>query len=179
VIGTRFHQGQPTVPAGQFRLPNLQARYPVGANAGSSAGMGTFWTGGGVGELAGSYDAVMPSHNHTVPDHLHWIEMWSGGQSASHVHADEGHGRFIYDGVQAGNDMPFHYLPRNVGTDIGGPRYFSFSSRTGGTVGDHAHLVKGWSGASDRSLTSGLAGGGNQIPPGVAFNFIIRARSTA
>ena len=40
VIGDRFNQGGPTVAAGQFRVPNMQARYPVGTNVGSSWGHG-------------------------------------------------------------------------------------------------------------------------------------------
>ena len=136
--------------------------------------MGTYWSGGGVGEVSGSFDPVMPNHQHTVPDHLHRVDIWSAGRNAAHVHGSlagafttEGHGDF---------NTPFHYLPVGVGTDIGGPHYLSFYNTTGGEHADHAHAVNGWSGASDRSLSSGFAGGGAQIPPGVAFNFIIRAR---
>ena len=176
VLGDRFNQGGPAVGAGQFRVPNMQARYPVGANVGSSWGMGTFWSGGGVGEIAGSFDAVMPSHNHTVPDHLHRVDIWSGGQNADHAHYDDGVGAYVLN-ADGAYGTAIHYLPRGVGTDIGGPIYFHFSPLTGGTTVDHAHPVNGWSGAADRSLTSGLSGGGSsQIPPGVAFNFIIRAK---
>jgi hypothetical protein len=176
VIGDRFNQGGPAVAAGQFRVPNMQARYPVGSNVGSSWGMGTFWSGGGVGEIAGSFDAAMPSHNHTVPDHLHRVDIWSGGRNAGHHHYGAGNAVFTYEGRGA-YEIPLHYLPVGVGTDIGGPHYFHFNGGTGDEDTDHAHPVNGWSGAADRSLTSGLSGGGSsQIPPGVAFNFIIRAK---
>lgn len=142
-IGDNFSKGLAAPPAGTFRLPNMQARFPVGSNAGGSTA-GSFWI-NGPGETAGTYDPVMPAHNHTVPDHFH---------------TDKGHGQFAYDGAHGGADVPLHYLPRGSGTDIGGPRYYSWATTTGG---------------ADRSLTSGLTGGGSQIPPGVAFNFLIRA----
>ncbi|HET9666364.1 MAG TPA: phage tail protein [Desertimonas sp.] len=175
VVGDRFNAGGPAVPAGTFRVPNMQARYPVGTNVGSSWGQGTYWSGGGVGEIAGTYDPVMPYHQHTVPDHLHGLNNWTGGQNADHGHYDDGVGAYAMN-AKGAFQVPLHYLPVGVGTDIGGPIYFHFSPSTGGTGNDHAHLLSGTTGASDRSLASGFAGGGAQIPPGVSYNFIIRAR---
>jgi hypothetical protein len=176
VIGNRFNEAQPTTPAGTFRVPNMQARYPVGHNTGSADQAVADWWADGVGEVSGNYLPVMPHHQHPVPDHLHVLGNWTGGQSADHGHFDRGHGRYVYDGRQAGNETPYHYLPVGVGTDIGGPRYVSYEGSTGGTGNDHAHLLSGTTGASDRNLASGFAGGGSQVPPGVAYNFIIRAR---
>lgn len=167
VVQDRFSQGMAAPPAGTFRVPNMQGRFPVGSNVGSpSGGIGGYWSGGGVGEVAGSYDPVMPVHNHPVPDHLHWVDLWSGGVSATHQHQAAYEFDFFVTGfanqiaLNRGSPSIGYYLQHNTWEDSN----------------DHAHRTTGWSGASDRDLTAGLAGGGAQVPPGVAFNFIIRAR---
>jgi len=173
VIGTRFDSGQAAGAAGTFRVPNMQGRYPVGYNAGSSIGMGTMW-GAGVGEAAGSFDPVMPYHQHAGVDHLHGLNISTGGQSNNHAHWGDAGGAYALDGPGA-FQIPLHYLPVGVGTDIGGPHYFHFGGATGETPTDHHHLVNGSTGAADRSLATGFAGGGNQVSPGISFNWIIRA----
>ena len=173
VIGTNFNEGMGAPPSGTFRVPNMQARYPVGANAGSSAGLGTFWTGSGVGEVAGSYDAVMPHHNHNVPDHRHKL---LGGEIGEHFHrgmGGVGNRRFLIDGRDENNEIPLHYLPVGVGTDIGGPRWVSFADMT--AINEQPAGASGETGPADRPLATSFEGSGHQIPPGIAFNFIIRA----
>jgi len=172
-MGDRFNQGTTAPAAGTFRLPNMQARTMVGVNVGSSIGMGSFWSGGVVGEADGSYDPVMPYHNHSGVDHLHSLNLNTGGQSANHVHLDDGVGAYAMAGNGA-YGIPLHYLPVGVGTDIGGPYWFHFAPNTGANNVDHVHLVNGWTGAADRSLSTGFAGGGNQIQPGIAVNYLIR-----
>lgn len=176
VVGDRYNQGQPAPGGGQFRLPNMQARFPVGSNVGSSLGMGAMWV-GGPGEVAGDYEPTMPPHNHSVPNHLHGIDIATGSENHAHWHVDNGDGRFVFDGPGE-SQIPLHYLPVGVGTDIGGPRWFHFSSHTGEEDSEHQHGVQGATGGADRDLTTGIVGGSAahaQIPPGVAFNFIIRA----
>lgn len=174
VIGTKYNNGQPTTPAGSFRVPNLQARFPVGHNkTGETGGAGSYWT-VGPGEIAGSYTPVMPAHVHAVPDHLHGLGGTTGGQDRDHAHNSVDGSAFTHEGFGP-YQIPLHYLPVGSGTDIGGPHYFHFQPTTGGG-GDHLHVLPATTGAADRSLTSAPAGGGTDIPPGVAFNFIIRAR---
>lgn len=174
VIGTKFAAGMPAAPAGQFRVPNLQARVPVGTNvSGGSAGIGNYWT-RGVGEVAGDYDPVMPNHTHLLGDHVHPVDFVTGDETDAHYHNGatgaltmEGHGPY---------DIPLHYLPRGVGTDIGGPHYFHFGSTTNES-GPHKHPVKGETRPAGGSTgQTQPAGGGAQVPPGVAFNWIIRGK---
>ena len=163
-MGDRFNVGQPAPGAGNFRLPNMQGRFPVGTNVGSSLGMGTYW-GGGVGEVAGSYDPVMPYHNHGVPDHLHWFDLWTGDENTQHVHQAP----FEFEFYATGFEHQF-------ALDRGSPSIGYYLSHTTWPQDvNHQHRTTGYTGAADRSLTSGPAGGGVRIPPGVAFNYIIRA----
>lgn len=165
VVQDRFNQGSAAPPAGTFRVPNMQGRGAVGTNVGSSIGLGSYW-GGSVGEIAGSYDAVMPSHNHPVPDHLHWVDLWSGDVNAHHQHQAAFEFNFYVTGfdnqfaLNRGSPSIGYYLQHNTWEESNG----------------HLHRTTGWSGAADRDLTTGLQGGGVQIPPGVAYNFIIRAQ---
>lgn len=165
IVQDRFNQGSPAPPAGTFRVPNMQGRTPVGTNIGSSIGLGSYW-GNGVGEIAGSFDPVMPVHNHTVPDHLHWFDLWSGGVDRYHQH-------------QAAFDFDFYVtgFANQIALNRGSPSIgYYLQHNTWEDSNDHAHRTTGWTGPADRSLTSGPAGGGPQIPPGVAFNWIIRAK---
>jgi microcystin-dependent protein len=179
VVGTNFNEGLSTPPAGTFRVPNMQARYPVGANAGSSIGLSGFWNGSGIGEVGGGYTAVMPNHNHTVPSHFHTLAGQTGPAANQHYHKGPGgvgNRRFLIDGHDENNEVPLHYLPVGVGTDIGGPRYVSFADMTAFEEQPHTHHQAGETGPPSRTLETNLVGGGNQIPPGIAFNFIIRAK---
>lgn len=76
VLGTRYG----TAPAGQFRVPDLRGRIPIGAHAGSTSGR--FDT---TGNTAGSWTVPVPSHVHAI-DHNHLI-FDSGNQvPANHTH---------------------------------------------------------------------------------------------
>lgn len=156
VIGDRYNQGQPATPAGTFRVPNFQARFPVGVNVGSSSGLGTFWS-TGVGEVGGSYVAQMPVHQHGP--HYHTLDL-------SHDH-DSGNDTlsFLYRADRYngdGNTLPWPSTP-NTGEQM------AWRERTG--VNPPAVPYR-----STHPSYSGLAGDDTpQVPPGAAVHFIIRA----
>ena len=158
VIGDRFNQGGPTVPAGTFRVPNMQGRMAVGVNNGSSWGMASFWS-GGVGEVAGSFTPSLVNHNHGP--HIHYLNPHdhdTGNSTLSFMERAD-----AYNGD--GNTLPWPQTP-NSGTQ------FAWRERTGATPSAPAHSTQ----PSYSGLVDGIATDQPQIPPAIAFNWIIRAR---
>jgi microcystin-dependent protein len=141
-------------PAGRFHLPNLLDRFAIGA--------GTIAT---IGKTGGQRDTELvlpahshaidhqhadgssgwdsPDHNHGVPDHLHTLNNWTGGQSVDHSH-----------NIAVRND-PVSGSAGSIGRSNAGGTIVNIA--TAGTSIDHAHLLSGTTGASDRNLTSGGA----------------------
>jgi microcystin-dependent protein len=161
VVGSKFDQGVGAAPAGTFHLPNIQGRYPVGVNVGSSIGMGAMWSGGGVGEISGSYTPALAQHVHAPHDHVFDFSHDHGTNNETLsflMRADR------YNGD--GNTIPWPQDPETG-------EQMAWRDRTSGVDGP-AGPVRATS-ASGSGLVSGTPVDGNQVPPGVSFNFIIKA----
>lgn len=149
VIGTNFVTGTPST--GHFNVPQMMdSRFMMGSSS--------------VGSRGGVADAPVPAHTHPIDhdhpvvvsgteagwhqhagvDHLHRVDIWTGGQNADHQHLMRG----TTDLSQPGGYGEANIADWSI-TPFGGIAW------TGGTGSDHAHAVNGWTGAADRSLTTG------------------------
>lgn len=190
--------------SGHFNLPQLSGRVAIGAGTDALASTG------------GSRDAIVPAHTHSI-DHTH-ASATSGFNNQAHNHngVDHLHGVNLNTGGQ-GNNHYHHLNPMEV------IRYNPFAPAAflqGGASGwgvdiwnladggyttnwadqDHGHNVSGATGAADRSLTTGNDNTGHNhnfqpptfsgnsgaasgaaatttnanLPPYLVINFIIR-----
>ena len=187
-------------PAGRFHLPNLADRFAMGQGAIA-----------GIGASGGSANGQVPAHSHTIDhghagtgsgwdspdhahlgiDHLHRVDIWSGGQNANHYHNDQGHGRYVFDGAPFPGGEAY-----GIQGNIHG-RVISFEATTNWAAQDHAHAINGWTGAADRGLhthganvrhthttstpafagrsgTEGVAATNTNLPPYVGVTYVIR-----
>jgi len=145
--------------AGHFNLPNLSGRFPMGG--GTDA----------LGSSGGVRDAVIAPHTHSV-DHTH-ASASTGQDSVGHVHAgvDHVHGVNINTGGFSENHFHMNqfgtYIRYNPGApqfyiavtggggfDIAGELVDSASISTNWAVQNHYHNVNGATGGADRSLTT-------------------------
>jgi hypothetical protein len=172
----------------QFVQTALQLLYPIGAiysstsatNPGTSFGFGTWvafgagrvmiGNGGGytAGATGGSADAIVVSHTHTgntsaqSNDHVHSVNLTSGGQNQNHVHGSGVGGSFIIG--NAGG---------NIGFDAGGlyPPTAGVGTTDVNNV-DHSHTVNGGTSGQSAGHThsfttdsAGASGTNANLPP--------------
>jgi microcystin-dependent protein len=168
-IGDNFARGRPAPPAGDFWLPDMRARYPVGHNAGGAGPSGPYWT-VGVGEASGTYTPSLVAHQHGGGVHGHTYSGGTGGASVRHTHG-------FYEGYflhQTANPAFYVHVTGGGGYDIAADIFNFATWGTNVDQQDHAH---GFSGGTDAAgiATDFRGDGAAQIPPGVAYNFIIRA----
>lgn len=108
IIGATYNTGGEG--AGNFRLPNLKTRVPVGRDAATAP----FTT---LGASGGSKDAINVSHSHTSP---------------AHAHADSGH---FHTGPSHQHDLGSHTHTGSTGTSSGSfdSGYLVFAFPSSGT----------------------------------------------
>jgi microcystin-dependent protein len=162
VVGTRWGAGDGSTT---FNLPAMQGRVPLG-----------HYPGGGwaatLGSAGGAADSTLPAHQHPGVDHLHPVNINTGGQSNNHFHME-----------QLGEVLRRN--PFNPTIDIRFGDGFTFPAdsvdtstlSTNWAVQDHGHAVNGATGAADRALTTGSAGGSatnTNLPPFITVNFIVK-----
>lgn len=137
VIGHAYNGGVDP-GGGNFRLPDLRQRFPLG-----KAAAGTGATLGGTGGVI-DHAHTVASHTHTVPRHYHGKGTLAIGSGGNHGHSgttdgrNAGHGHFTDDGTG-------QFLKSNVaGTAL--QRYTSGTAygvsgfpTTGGETADHQH----------------------------------------
>ena len=176
VIGSAFNVG--TVAPGNFMLPNLQGRFPLGVNGAASPGA----VGGNFSNTLAA--ANIPSHAHTITDvaHNHTINQ------SVHGHADPGHAHSISDPGHAHN-VPRVLLGSGVNIQPGS----GFNQVTDEVTSTNASGINATNAAgtgiqpaiANISLnasgtglsTTNATGSGaafNVIPPYQTINFIIR-----
>lgn len=164
IVGVRFGPGDGT---STFNLPDMRGRYPVGYNQG-----GSYFT-LGVGERFGNKDSVLPAHQHAGVDHLHPVNGQTGNEQQAHDHGFP-EGYFFHATAN-----PQFYLSTEPPNGFLAADIFNFADwGTGGERQPHNHRVDIWSGAADRSLTTGVAGGdgtNGNLPPSVSLNYVLRA----
>lgn len=166
LIGTRFGGGD---GSSTFNLPDYRGRYPFGHNAGGSYGQN------GVGQVFGTKDSVLPSHQHGGVDHLHGLGGSTGGASARHTHAT-GPGQSVY---RQNTVAPGFYLQVAGSGLLPGDILDLGAISTGGDGPDHSHGLPGTTGANDRNLNTGWSGSdgtNGNLPPSQSINFIIRVQ---
>lgn len=162
LIGTTFGAGDGSTT---FNLPNYKNRMPYGADTVA------------VGATGGSADAIVVSHTHNGStssasnDHVHSVNLVTGGQNQNHVHGTGVGGSFII-----GNSGP------NNGFDNGGlyPPTTGISNTDVNSV-DHTHTVIGGTSGQSASHThtyttdsAGASGTNANLPPYLGINFIIK-----
>ena len=192
------------VPAGNFNIPNLVTRFPLGAGPNP------------VGQVGGTFSYTiavgnLPAHSHTVsdPQHFHYIT----DQAHNHSINQSGHGHNISTGghthsvsmnqhthgysqwaTNGGNPVGIastSYLQQNVGANTGGASDLSGSTNNPGNLGGGAdaqlaNISLNNSGANlgntQYAATGIAANTGNTgsntalsiVPPYQAVNYIIR-----
>lgn len=181
VVGSTYNTGGEG--AGNFRLPDLRTKVPVGRHSGTSP----FTTLGGAG---GSKDAVVVSHNHTSPSHSHTGP--SHTHSISHHHDPETTSSNGSHQHTASAAMGVNFVHRSGGTvQHGGGAGETFTDLAGvltGGGGDHTHTasVKDFSGSSGSGGTgstsstavtvnsSGVSGSNQNLQPYLIVNYIVK-----
>jgi len=149
VVGTTFGAGDGSTT---FNTPNYTNRMPYGTT---------------IGTTGGSANATLVSHNHggitgvDSPDHAHYVNLTTGGQSANHVH----------DYIQGD--------PSIAGGGAGGRIGDYHVGQTAGVSNDHVHGVAGYtSGVSANHQHSialdGTSATNANLPPYLGINFIIK-----
>lgn len=150
VIATRYGTGA----AGQFRVPDLRGRVPVGLKTGD-ADFGTAGKVGGVTHHVLTH-SQMPSHSHSIA-HNHAVTL-TGGQHRHPIRRSKGSGRYNY--TTTWNNHADYYTSDPLKPDRG------------------AHTHRGYTGGS-RTSSSGRAGSNHSfalLQPYVVTNFLIRAK---
>lgn len=199
VCGTTYNTGGEG--AGNFRLPNLKTRMPVGRDSGTAP----FQTLGGTG---GSKDSVNISHSHTVSAHSHTIDHDhpsgnTGNVSNDHTHflstitdtqgahdhqtySGSNNGWFQFGGGNLGPKSPGDFTtgwnissPTRTSTD--GGHQHNISANTGGVSANHTHTfdVANFAGSSGSAgggstSTDGSAGTNLNLPPYLIVNYIVK-----
>lgn len=156
VLGTTYGAGD---NSSTFNLPSMQGRSPMG-----------FWPGGvwatAIGGFIGSADSTLPSHAHTGVDHFHNLGGLTGNENQNHTH----------NAGQYNNFMVSTLSGPGTGNTAGGYAAGVIAS-TSVEEQAHNHNLPGTTGAADRNLNTGAAGGSatnTNISPGVVVNFIIK-----
>lgn len=147
-----------------FNLPDMRGRYGIGHNPG-----GSYFT-VGVGERFGNKDAVVPAHQHVVPNHLHPINVWSG-----YVNIDHQHAMTQLEGPSGGAEPAFGYSRINDWTAGGATGYAATHP-----MNQNQNVRVPINGATDGSgdfwsYIAGSDGTNANLPPSLSLNFIVRA----
>lgn len=187
--------------AGNFRLPNLKTRAPIGRDSGTSP----YTT---LGATGGSKDAVVIGHSHTVGSHTHTTPSHQHNGSTGFVSSDHTH---TYSGTTSTDGTHDHQTstastngwfqfgggtlgPKAVGdftqgwnvssptrTDSQGAHTHTFSGTTSGISANHFHAFttnndgSGTSGAASPATdTQGVTGTNLNLQPYLIVNYIIK-----
>jgi microcystin-dependent protein len=164
IVGVRFGAGDGSTT---FAIPDMRGCYPFGHNAGGTYGQV------GVGQRFGNKDSTLPTHQHGGVDHLHPFSGGTGGATARHTHGFP-EGFFFH---QTANPQFYVHVTGGGGFDIASDIFNFASWGTTNDQQDHGHAFSGTTGAADRPLTTGVAGGdatNANLPPSVSLNYIIR-----
>jgi microcystin-dependent protein len=180
VLGTAFNVG--TVAADSFMLPNLGAKYPLGANPINALGT----TGGNFAVTLAT--ANLPAHQHPITDVTHT----HGANQAPHTHTDSGHAHTITDQTHS-HLITSSVLTANAGVNVQtgsgwqfpGPNTVPTDARATGITGTNtgtANLdtkqpaINLVAGGTNLSHTENAGGGTafNVVSPFVALNYIVR-----
>lgn len=205
-IGTQYGVGD---GSSTFNVPDLRARFVLGQDNMGGAGTTTRVSFGGSGIdaptlSAGGGSQSLQSHNHGVsdPQHLHFINSNTGGQSNGHQHNTFVSLSGTTSGMSANQNPTFTYNQSNdsnQGVNATGANATvnkgNFSANTGATNIDHTHT---WAGSgtflSDGpsadhthpiilntnpnstgiSIQSTGAGGSQNMPPCLVLTYIIK-----
>lgn len=186
---------------GNFNLPNLKGRFPVGRDA-AVAPHDT------LGEVGGTRDTVVASHNHTQDTHQHATNAHqhsgnTGTVSADHTHGFSGTttgagghdhqtyvgsdlGWFQFGGGSLGPKSPGDFtqgwnVSQPTRTSSVGDHTHNYSGNTGGISANHFHgFTTNNDGASATDFrtptiqSAGVSGVNQNLPPYLTLNFIIR-----
>ena len=142
VIGYRYGGS-----GGNFNLPDLRVRAPVGRQAGNA----TF---GDVGNAGGEADPINPSHFHSLTtggEHTHSINLTHNGSVEAHTHAiDHDHPTVaVVTAINVGTHGHVTSIPAKANMNAGGSTDFLMRSNSTGT-------------SSPLSVQSGSNNGGHQ-----------------
>ena len=137
ILKNRFNAGTSAVVGTSSAVPNINAKFPLGANAGNP-----------LGSVGGSYSvtinlANLPPHNHPASQDAHVHAAWQDGHNHSittgnHAHGitTGGHSHAIHTGGHS------HTIPDNLvvgsgsGLTNGGASFSLHGGATTGGVGD-------------------------------------------
>jgi microcystin-dependent protein len=162
ILGTRYVTGTPTT--GRFNLPNLNGKFAMGTDGTTAVG----GTGGSRNAIvaphthpidhahpAGTTGDDAPDHGHQGADHLHGVNINSGGESNPHYH--------FPNSTQATEKYVGWRSSGGFGASGGGTNFTLEDTTNFNNVG-HSHNVSGATGAADRVLNSAGASVRHQHP---------------
>ena len=197
VIGSAY--GAPA--AGRFNLPDLTDRFPRGAAPGVKGGAADAPVVNHTHNIAhghprGTSYNQNSFHYHDGVDHLHRVDIWSGGANARHSHAGVN-----FDTIQFTPNPGFYLSTTNPNPLLGAGVINAANFYVGSDGPDHAHAINGVSGAADRNLNTsqergwhahefdvpvqnqdsanangGVAATNANLPPYIGVTYIVRVR---
>jgi microcystin-dependent protein len=132
LLSTRYVTGTPS--AGRFNLPNLNGRFPMGTNAGTTPA---------IGEQGGLRDASYTQHHHVI-NHNH-ATFNSGNDIAAHTHGVS-LGTGTETGTHAHNAVTGAFVTTTGtggGSAAGAGTDFVPQNKTATEDSFHSHLVSG------------------------------------
>ena len=145
-IGTTYGVGDGTTT---FGLPDLQARFPVGAG-----------TGHALGATGGAQSVTLTTSQ--IPSHTHGAGSYAAGSAGSHTHTQQL--------TQGDTSTHNHLSTARAAAAPGNAPNMTVNSNNGeiNNSGAHTHTVNGTSAAT------GSGSSHENRPPYVALNFMIR-----
>lgn len=155
------------VSSGSFTVPNLVGRFPVG-----------HWPGGSsyadqLAETGGTKDAVVVSHAHVDPDHVHYNTHGHGAGTLTAIGASAGDSRSWVKRVAA-YVLGFNVQSASPGTNTQLEEAGSLPNMTvTGSTSDYTGTTGGKT-AGHNVSTEGVSGTDQNLPPYTVVNFIIR-----
>lgn len=159
IVGTTYGSGD---GVNTFNLPNLVQRFPMGAGDNSAV----TGTGAALGAAAGSPDAVLVSHSHSISGGTHGhggtTNLNEGTHQHSYITANQTNATF--------NPGSGSQLTRWNGTATAvtppteGAHQHNVTIPNNGTEGSHTHTIG----------TQGVSATNANLPPYLALNYIIR-----
>ena len=152
VLGSQYNTsgGQAAPPAGEFRVPLLTGRVPVGRSTGETEFDNMGETGGVKSVTLTEAQSGLVGHSHTVS-----ASGTSGAQSQDHVHAQQG--TFTSGPISADHTHTWGGTYGTTGQDV--DHYHSGTTASGGTH-DHSIDIQGMatqSHAHNASATDSVA----------------------
>ena len=154
---------------GNFNLPDLRGRFPVGRNA-TDASFDV------LGEKGGSKDATLPSHSHNVNAHAHYVDhshnanhahsASSGTESADHTHSGTTDAQGAHNHDVGGGLLWAQFGAGTLGMDTSGTGHSGAPSNLGALSQQPDHVHNFGTGGRSAAHTHGITVDANNFNTG-------------